>query len=662
MTVAPEIVRLAQQASTGGLGFGESLGLLVSVVVAGFVLVWTVRRLVGMLGRLLPQRLRTSPVLERNVLVGISGILSLSYGASTTSGLSTGVAPDEVGGLVIAGVIASVVIHFTFIQPIVLIISPAYRRELRLRVGGNLEKAFRVRGWRSFRGGAAVLFVVFFWPVYLFTAVIPASIAYLRGRAGTYVHRQKQAAPPRVRLPDQARRTAREAAERVVEQAQQALDRSRASTPSGGPMPTERAPRPAPAPAGPRHEPDPRPAARSAERPREPQAEPERPRRRWWHGSGGAATGADGAQEPKEPRFKTRSGGDGQTQLTARRRTVKDDDGDDIDLVEIGIEAAFRVPRAGSPVVQVIELLDVTDSARAPVAVHQWGGDVLRTAGPVRIESQSTVPHATARLSRTVPIALPGLHAPFKGDRTLRAQFTMHRPRSSGQPLTQGWVEFPYREKVAGYVEAPRMRLRIEAGIVTAGYAAAMADGRADAAEVRLLEEFVAERHKRLRDDGTLAIASRAALDDARMRAQSGSSARELLQQAGRDLAGVEEGPRVSAYELAVRIVAVDGRITEAELARLNELAEVLELDAEKTASLRNRHTNVSMFEGSGVDPLGVPPGTPDEQRRFLKQQLKMWRSVQTNPDPAKQEQAREMIDRISQRLTELGGDRAGTA
>jgi tellurite resistance protein len=540
------------------------------------------------------------------------------------------------------------------VLPLVLLLSPTYRAEVAQRLAHGARKGFGARSWASFLGVLAAIVFLAIAPALIILVGMPASIAYLRGRAGTYAERKAVGPPdePQARTPvtERARQAAAAAAQRAIDLAQAAVDQGRtaAAAPRSAPAP---AARPA-APRAGRSTPPPQPsgAARGGD---------EQPRRRWWQAAG---SGGNDPSSPKEPKFRTRSGGDGHTNLTARRKTITGDDGKSHDVVEIGIDASFRVPRSGSPVVQVLELFDVTEPGRGPVAIHRWGEDEFNTGGPYRTSSQSTVQHTSARLTKTVTIGLQSLHAPYRGDRTARARFTMHRPRSPGEPIAEGWVEFPYREEVVGYVEAPQLRLRTEAGIVTAGFAAIIADGKVDPGELSLLERFITNRYERRPDGGHLEVAARAALNDAKLRVRSGTSASELLQQAGRDLADADEGPRKTAYDLAVQIMAVDGRITEDELARLNELAQVLRLDAETTATLRNRHTDVGMFEGEDVDPLGVPAGTADEQRAFLMGELKKWRSVLTHPDAAKRQQAQETMDLITARIAELDRAAAGTA
>lgn len=631
------------------MGFGDALRVLIAVVVGAALVVWLARRIVRVLRRLMPDRFFENHHQERNSLVLLALALSIAQAAKVMS------SPTAVyGSTVELGLLGLllVTVSAAIILPFVLLLSHSYRTELRQRFDVARGEPFKFEDWRSTEGRTAIVVAVLLLPIYLLSVGIPAAIAYLRGRAGTYTERR--ASRPGKALPKPQGRPQPRPAPQPIPQPQ--------ARPQPAPQPQAR-PRPAP------REPQPgasreRPQARPLPAPTGPQrtggprtgsGQPEQPRRRWWQAAGNG-------DPDREPKFRTKSGGDEQTQMTARRRTEKRDDGKEYGVVEIGIQAAFHLPRANSPVVTVFELLDVTDAGRGPVAIHRWGEDVLHTGGPYRIEDQSTVPHASAVLTRTITVRLPALHAPYRGDRTVHARFLMHRPRTANQPLTQGWVEFPYREEAVGYVEAPQLRLRVEAGIATAGFAAVIADGEIDAAEMRLLDRFLAARHERVGDDGVLAGAARAALDEARMRARTGATARELLQQAGRDLADADDGPRESAYELAVQIMAVDGRITEDELARLNELAEVLDLSAETTAMLRNRHMKVDMYEGDKADPLGVPPGTPEEQRRFLREQLRTWRPVLTNPDVSKREQAQAMIDRITERIEEIDRARAGSA
>lgn len=622
-----------------GIGFADALGVLTAVVVGAALVVWVARRIVRALRRLMPDRFFENHHQERNSLVLLALALSIAQAARVVSSPTAVYGSTvELGLLGLLLVTASAAI----VLPFVLLLSHSYRTELRQRFDVALGAPFKVEDWRSTEGRTAIVVAVLFLPIYLLSVGIPAAIAYLRGRAGTYTERR--ASRPGKELPQPQGRPHPQPAPQPTPQPQARPEPAPREPQPGASR--ERSPsRPTTAPTGPRR----------TGAPRTGSGQPEQPRRRWWQ--------AAGSGDPdREPKFRTKSGGDGQTQMTARRRTEKRDNGKEYGVVEIGIQASFRLPRANSPVVTVFELLDVTDAGRGPVAIHRWGEDVLHTGGPYRIEDQSTVPHASAVLTRTYTVKLPALHAPYRGDRTVHARFLMHRPRTPNQPLTQGWVEFPYREEVSGYVEAPQLRLRVEAGIATAGFAAVLADGDIDDAEMRLLDRFLTARHERVGDDGALAGAARAALDEARMRARTGATARELLQQAGRDLADADDGPRESAYELAVRIMAVDGRITEDELARLNELAEVLHLSAETTSTLRNRHMKVEMFEGDEADPLGVPPGTREEQRRFLREQLRTWRPVLTNPDASKREQAQAMIDRITERIEEIDRTRAGSA
>lgn len=660
--VMPGVLVLAQEAEplTGGVA-----ALLLGMLLVAAVATLAVLRLVAKgLGALLWRWARAtgarSTAAERRLLGTLAVTASVLTGSSLAA--STGSFTSVAGQLVASA--AQSLFLFLYLGPIVLLLSASFRLGLTAQILRTAD-TFRIpwRTWGPIQRWIAipinlVLVGPFAWPV----AGMRTAVPYLRGDYDDGVD-------ARVPWPLQP-----------------------------GPSPTGSATngRPLPAPTGPRHDqepapqprraPDPEPlrsgadrreADRPARRPKDaprtaptaradarreprvpPQGDEARPRRRWWQSADREDAGPTAAKEPK---FRTRSGGDGQTQVSARRKRQKDSDGEQRDFVEIAIDAPFRVPRAGSLVVTVLEFLDVTDPGRGPVDVHRRTDSTLGTGGPYRVEEKSKVPHANARLALTMGFDLRSFRPPFRGERTIRAQFSMHRPRSPEEKLALGWVEFPLLEEAPGYVEAPRIRLRAEAGIVTAGFAAVIADDDIDADELALLTEFLAERHRKLPDGERLADAARAALDDARLRSRSGTTARELLVQAGRDLADAEKGPRATAYELAVRIMAVDGRITPAELMRLNELAEVLELDPETTATLRNRHTKVGMFEGDDADPLGVPPGTPQEQRAFLMGERKKWRGVLTHPDPAKQEQAQEMIDLITARIADIDEALGGT-
>jgi hypothetical protein len=648
---------LAQQ-STGAtetLAWWQTF-IVVTVVIVAIGALVTLLRLASRflrttLGRWVQVEAARSTPQERRLLGALSVSMSVLVGtlAASTESYEYSNAAEQV---IVALMLSSMI--FAYVGPLLLLPSRAFRTALRVDIF-RTSIAMKIPWWSW--SPAQVLIALplnvalvgpFVWPV----VGTRTSIRFMRGAYDDGVD-------TKVEWPLEP--------DRASEGRAKAWSRP------------ERPPQPPPAPSGPRRDaqtapqrtgaPEQRPSGPAQQRAPErtsrsgsggtARSDAEQPRRRWWQAVGTASTGSSTAKEPK---FRTKSGGDGQTHLTARRRTATGEDGKSYDVVEIGIDASFRVPRSGSPVVQVLELFDVTESGRGPIAIHRWGEDELNTGGPYRTSSQSTVPHTSARLSKTVTIGLGGLHAPYRGDRTVHARFTMHRPRSPGQPIAQGWVEFPYREEVVGYIEAPQLRLRTEAGIVTAGFAAVVADGDVDPKELQLLEQFLAARHRRAPDGQKLADAARAALDEAKLRVRSGISARELLLQAGRDLAGADKGPRSTAYELAVRIMAVDKRITEDELARLNELAEILGIDAETAATLRNRHTDLGMFEGEDVDPLGVPEGTAAEQRAFLMGELRKWRSVLTHPDAAKRQQAQETMDLITARIAELDRSAAGTA
>jgi hypothetical protein len=617
---------LAQSEAPEPLSWGETIAvimILLGVAAAGFFIVRAAGRgLRSVIRKRSVDTAARSDAQQRRRLGALVVVTSILLGTFLSSQVF--VAPSSPSEQIIAALIA-IFATSTLVGPIVLLPSSAFRLALFMSI---VRTADRLRiPWRTWTRMQWLIALpvnltvigLFAWPMVATTVMIH----YLRGDFDEGVD---------TRIPWN-------------------FDGS-----------TPRHDRQPPPPTGPRRDPQaaatgrPRTAAQPAPERRGTStsplpAEPERgPRRRWWQSSDEGTR----RETPKEPKFKTRSGGDGQTQLTARRASRENDAGQKVDLIEIAVDASFRVPRAGSPVVTVLELLDVTDGAGRMTPVHRWGTDTLNTGGPYRFEDQSTVPHASARLRKVYPLQPRSFHAPHRGDRTIRARFSMHRPRTPHDTLTEAWVEFPYREEIIGYVEAPRLRLQTETGIATAGFAAVVADGEVDTAEMKVLEQFLALRHRRVSDDGELAGAAWAAITSARMRFQGGTSARELLQQAGQDLAGTDEGPRASAYELAVRIMASDRRITEDELDRLNELAEVLRLDAETTATIRNRYTDISMFEGEDVDPLGVPAGAPAEQRTFLREELRKWRSVLTNPDPQRQQQAQQMIDRITERISEI--------
>jgi len=174
-------------------------------------------------------------------------------------------------------------------------------------------------------------------------------------------------------------------------------------------------------------------------------------------------------------------------------------------------------------------------------------------------------------------------------------------------------------------------------------------DGEILPNENSLVQEWIDQRHEKY------SAGLEKALRDARqqLKSQRGISVKQVC----RDLAG--EAPvsvKYEAMELCLRIAQVDGVGADEEMRFLMSVGKWLDLDYGKFREMRDKILPVSIHETNDIKTLlGLYEDmTPSEVRKHLLKEYQRWNHLTTHQDSKKREQAREMLEIIAKKRSEV--------
>jgi uncharacterized tellurite resistance protein B-like protein len=229
----------------------------------------------------------------------------------------------------------------------------------------------------------------------------------------------------------------------------------------------------------------------------------------------------------------------------------------------------------------------------------------------------------------------------------------------AGKPLKSFVQEFEWDFSGEGYLDRSQRLRQVEILMVELAVAMAFADGEFADAEGQAIRDWAAQRLAML-DEGERE-STKADLNAAMARAfQKGKQGSLDIARVAADLCGVTEvSERLDAVELCLRVMAADNVVEDRELARVNDVAKLLEVDVERFRELKDKRLAFSTHLEGSLDPralLGIEPDwDKDRIRTHLNQLYGQWNGrAEALGDPEKRAQAEKMIDIIATARSEL--------
>ncbi|MCX5637278.1 MAG: tellurite resistance TerB family protein [Planctomycetota bacterium] len=316
-----------------------------------------------------------------------------------------------------------------------------------------------------------------------------------------------------------------------------------------------------------------------------------------------------------------------------------------------------------------ISIMDVTDGVSEATPVHarikQWQMPAHHTSGgpgsPVFCYNAEIgkLPQQTTILSDWTAVAqlrLDWLTFPRKGKRNLQFH-TSILSRESGEELACAKCSFTYENTSPGYIDLQENISRTKALAVPVAFAVSAADRKMHRREIDLIKNWVKANINLSESSDDVMREIEKALDKTVVFFRDGNQVN--IFKICKDL--VEIAPLAQRYdilELCLYVAQADGLAAVEELAILKNLANWLEVDADKFRAMMEKILPVSMHEVKDTEViLGVTSDMDKEKsRRQLNKEYIKWNSRVTNSDPQIRAQADQMLMMIADARSQYVG------
>lgn len=333
---------------------------------------------------------------------------------------------------------------------------------------------------------------------------------------------------------------------------------------------------------------------------------------------------------------------------------------DDIvfDAFTVKISGSIHAPSDMHYTTLQISIADVTNGIHRAEPVHGSVKKWQMQDSPVFCYScdLGKLPNADSTLSDWITVAhinLDWLALPRKGERNLQFS-TSILSAESGQELAAAACIFTYENPTFGYADLQENVQGTRTLAVTLAFAVGAADNRLSDCEIAVIKEWSRANF----DSSQASNRARRKLDKALKEAIRffREGYRIDIFQTCKEI--VEIAPIAGRYEildLCLHVVQADGVASVEELTLLKDLAEWLEVNADRFRAMMEKILPVGMHEvGDAEIVLGVTSDMSKEKtRQHLNREYRKWNSRVTNSDPDVQTQADQMLKFIAETRSE---------
>jgi tellurite resistance protein len=333
------------------------------------------------------------------------------------------------------------------------------------------------------------------------------------------------------------------------------------------------------------------------------------------------------------------------------------ENGETCDAFDVEICGTVQAQHDGCQTLMTISLLDVTEDAPAPVQVwtdQEASPEGSRLSAFCRRVELGRLPQKVTVLSEWTVVAqirIDTLVFARKGMRNLELEACISSA-DNGQELCRTDCTFSYDNPAPGYQDMQENAERTKVLAVALAFAVSAADDELADCEIELIENWAR--------DNILENSHQATEKDAK----------KLEKVLGRTVAFFREGGRLDTYRMCKEIVELapvaqrydildlclyvaraDGFVAAEELALLKDLAEWLDVDAEKFRLMMEKVLPVHLHEVKDMDAiLGLTSDMSREKaRRHLNREYSRWNARVTHADPGIQSQADQMLKLITE-------------
>ena len=303
----------------------------------------------------------------------------------------------------------------------------------------------------------------------------------------------------------------------------------------------------------------------------------------------------------------------------------------------------------------ILNVFDVTDSAKIPIlcAIEELQ---ISDSPMLGFKTEIPLPYTASALKDwvlVVKIPIDSLCFPRKGSRDI--VFNLKIEGTSAE-ATFG---ITHLVNEIGYLEKKENRDKYEVLTVQLAFSVSSTDGEVHKNEAKVISDWM---HKQValhnNDEKTKERLNSTIINELQRfnenrRRDTGVLCRELL-----SVSSIAK--RYDALELCIHVAKADGIAENAELVLLERLAVLLKIDKDKFRLMRDKHLTLSMMGTSDeidVDKiLGIHSGmTAADIKKHLRQEFQKWNQIATHKDADKRQQAKEMLELIGKKRSELG-------
>jgi len=262
------------------------------------------------------------------------------------------------------------------------------------------------------------------------------------------------------------------------------------------------------------------------------------------------------------------------------------------------------------------------------------------------------LPHQVTTISDWTSIALlrlDWLSLPRKGKRELMF-ITSIFPAEGVEQLAWARCYFAYHNREFGYLDLQENVQRAKTLAVTLAFAVSAADNKLYGCEVELIKNWARENIELSETSNKERLKLEKALNETIAFFRDGNQLDN--HDICREIVGIAPlAIRYDILNLCLYVAQANGSVTEEELNVLKNIANWLEIDAEKFREMLEKVLPVDMHEVLDIETiLGVTSDMNKEKaRQHLNKEYSKWSARVTNSDPEIQTQADQMLELIAQ-------------
>ena len=309
----------------------------------------------------------------------------------------------------------------------------------------------------------------------------------------------------------------------------------------------------------------------------------------------------------------------------------------------------------------ILTVTDVTEDLPEPKPIFCINHAAFGFPTPgLALARDVVLPHLAATVQRLPVGPLPPKEAivcPHRGRRKIKIEGLLV---FGERTLMSASIFRNHTQDRYGYAELDVLAEDAVCRLARLGLIVAGIDGKIDSKEAKAVQQFLRERISTLDVDRDLKTAVNAAFKDQLAEglgsASASAKASEICEMIRLyDPHSAEE----TAYELALKVTAADGKIDPKEEAVLLKIQEALELDDKTVEKLRDLHVRLaSITSGSDEKFFEIDPSLPIAVKNKMARKLyRKWQGRVTHTNPSIRLDAEERVRRLGELLARYASE-----